>query len=108
MGADRYGNTYYRERGAPQGVRAKRWVIYKGRPEASEVPPEWHAWLHYTSDEPMPEESEFHKAWVRPHEANQTFTENAYLPPGHALQGGKRAAATGDYEAWKPEESRGV
>ena len=33
-----------------------------------------------------------------------TGTENAYLPPGHTLEGGKRAKATGDYEAWRPEQ----
>ena len=30
-------------------------------------------------------------------------TPLAYVPPGHERRGGKRAPATGDYEAWKPE-----
>lgn len=102
VGADPQGNRYYRERNAPKGVREKRWVIYRGRPEASRVPPEWHAWLHYTASEPLPEESDLHQAWVKPHQPNLTFTENAYRPPGHFLKGGKRDKATGDYEAWKP------
>lgn len=103
VGQDKFGNRYYRERRAPEGVRAKRWVIYNGRPEASMVPPEWHGWLHYTQDEPLPEESEFHHTWTKPHQTNQTFSDKAYLPPGHVLMGGKRAKATGDYEAWRPE-----
>jgi NADH:ubiquinone oxidoreductase subunit len=58
VGTDSYGNRYYRERGAKplrrgggRFSREKRWVIYNGEPEASKVPPEWHAWLHHTIDE---------------------------------------------------------
>jgi NADH:ubiquinone oxidoreductase subunit len=32
-----------------------------------------------------------------------TGTELAYRPPGHALAGNHRDKATGDYEAWTPE-----
>ncbi|MEC8792576.1 MAG: NADH:ubiquinone oxidoreductase subunit NDUFA12, partial [Pseudomonadota bacterium] len=32
-----------------------------------------------------------------------TGTRYAYRPPGHASQGGQRAKATGDYQAWTPE-----
>jgi NADH:ubiquinone oxidoreductase subunit len=103
VGTDANGNNYYREKAKPpQGVREKRWVMYKGLPEASKVPPEWHGWLHYTNDEPLPEDSDLHQAWVKPHKQNLTFTDQAYRPPGHFLKGGKRAKATGDYEAWKP------
>ena len=40
---------------------------------------------------------------VKEHRPNMTGTEAAYLPPGHTLAGGQRAATTSDYEAWKPE-----
>ncbi len=99
VGADCFGNTYYRERGKVEGRREKRWVMYKGRPEASLIPPEWHGWLHYTHDEPLPEESEFHKAWVKPHQPNLTFTAEAYAP---RAPGAPRARSGGDYEAWSP------
>ena len=46
VGEDNQGNIYYREKDGD-----KRWVIYKGEVEASRIPPEWHAWLHYTIDE---------------------------------------------------------
>ena len=36
-------------------IALRRWVTYAGAPEASDVPPEWHAWLHYTTDAPLPE-----------------------------------------------------
>jgi NADH:ubiquinone oxidoreductase subunit len=104
VGHDDFGNRYYRARRAPKGVREKRWVIYAGEPEASKVPPEWHIWLHHTANAPISDASPLHRPWQKPYQPNMTGTSEAYLPPGHALEGGKRAAATGDYEAWQPEE----
>jgi NADH:ubiquinone oxidoreductase subunit len=100
VGTDGEGNRYYIERKAVPGRRRRRWVIFKGRVEASRIPPEWHAWLHYTVDQPLkaPED----KPWVKPHQANPTGSPNAYLPAGHDRRGGVRQAATGDYEAWQP------
>ncbi len=106
VGSDKYGNTYYIERSVPKGVRKRRWVVYKGRPEASEVPPEWHGWLHFTADQPLPDDSEFHQVWQKPHQPNLTFTDQAYFPPGHVMEGGKRDKATGDYQAWQPKAKR--
>jgi NADH:ubiquinone oxidoreductase subunit len=102
VGTDRYGNTYYKER-SPRGKRERRWVIYAGDPEASRVPPEWHGWLHHTRAEPLPPDSPYHKPWVKEHRENATGTLQAYRPPGHLLEGGRRAKATGDYEAWTPD-----
>ncbi|MFY9287158.1 MAG: NADH:ubiquinone oxidoreductase subunit NDUFA12 [Alphaproteobacteria bacterium] len=104
VGRDITGNRYYHERHTPKGMRQRRWVIYAGEPEASKVPPEWHIWLHQTADAPLSESSSFHKPWQKPHQPNMTGTSESYLPPGHTLEGGKRAKATGDYEAWTPEE----
>lgn len=104
VGMDADGNRYYREKKSPRHGREKRWVVYNGRPEASRVPPEWHGWLHHTMSEPLPDESDFHQAWNRPHHANLTFTDKAYLPPGHFLAGGKRARVGGDYQAWRPQD----
>lgn len=102
VGNDAFGNRYYQERRRPAGRRRRRWVIYKGVVEASRVPPEWHAWLHYTIDEAPLGGGVPHKAWQKPHEANPTGSEKAYLPPGHLLVGGRRDRATGDYEPWTP------
>ena len=49
VGADVFGNRYSREKGVAEGRWRRRWVLYKGRPEASKVPPDWHAWLHRTT-----------------------------------------------------------
>lgn len=100
VGTDQGGNRYYVERGAAKGRRARRWVVYAGEVEASRVPPEWHAWLHYTADQPLSAEGA--RAWQKPHQVNKTGTGEAYLPPGHDLRGGRRERAAGDYEAWRP------
>lgn len=100
VGQDPAGNRYYQERRPAKGRRTRRWVVYEGGVEASKVPPEWHAWLHYTSDEPLT--GTLRPTWLRPHEANQTGTARAYLPPGHDRRGGRRERAAGDYEAWRP------
>lgn len=100
VGTDSFGNRYYRERSAAKGSRAKRWVRFKGRVESSKVPAEWHAWLHYTSAEPLSLDQS--KGWHQEHLPNLTGTELAYLPPGHDAKGGKRERAAGDYQAWQP------
>ena len=102
VGHDSAGNTYYEQRRAPKNGRAKRWVIYKDRAEASMVPPEWHGWLHYTFNAPLANDSVYHKPWQQPHQPNLTATDQAYRPPGAQAAGGQRAKATGDYQAWTP------
>jgi NADH:ubiquinone oxidoreductase subunit len=101
VGRDRFGTTYYEERRKRAGQRQRRWVMYARAVDASEVPPEWHAWLHYTLDAPLPEGKLY--PWQQEHQPNLTGTPAAYRPPGHDLEGGRRARATGDYEAWTPE-----
>ncbi|MBL6958868.1 MAG: NADH:ubiquinone oxidoreductase subunit NDUFA12 [Rhodospirillales bacterium] len=103
VGTDEFGNRYYRSKGKRLQGRERRWVIYRGRAEASTVPPEWHVWLHHTTDRPLTEEAAQAKAWQKAHAPNMTGTDDAYRPSGHDYKGGKRAQATGDYEAWTPD-----
>lgn len=99
VGTDGVGNVYYTEK--PRGaLRPRRWVVYKGAPEASSVPAEWHSWLHYTTDEPLPMQGR--RAWQKPHVPNVTGTAASYRPAGHDYNGGQRARSTGDYESWTP------
>lgn len=101
VGTDSQGNVYYEERRGRERKRRRRWVLYRHGPvEASRVPPEWHAWLHYTTDAPLSEAGR--PAWIKPHEPNHTGTPLAYRPAGHDYAGGVRPRATGDYESWTP------
>lgn len=110
VGSDAYGNRYFRERSGrkrgsgilPASMRhERRWVLYDGEAEASKVPPEWHAWLHHTIEQ-APTGARPQRPWQKPHVPNMTGTAEAYRPPGHDFEGGRRAKATGDYEPWKP------
>lgn len=98
VGSDESGNRYYREKAGD-----RRWVIYHGDIEASQIPPEWHAWLHHTVDIPPSEQAPQVNPWEKPHEPNRTGTPEAYRPPGSLVGAGHRAHATGDYEPWRPD-----
>ena len=104
VGTDSFGNRYYRAKGGARRTDGKerRWVYYEGEPDGSKVPPEWHAWLHHTAAEPPIDGGRPKAAWQKPHVPNLTGTPQAYRPPGHVAMGGQRAAATGDYEPWRP------
>jgi len=103
VGTDEFGNRYYKAKRDLLHGKQRRWVLYKGEVEASRVPPEWHSWLHHTSEEPLTEQSTRAPAWQKEHVANLTGTSQAYRPAGHAYKGSSRASATGDYQAWQPE-----
>ena len=108
VGTDFAGNKYYRAKkrvpaGQPFAGSERRWVIYSGANDASNVPAEWHGWLH-GSLEGVPE-SHLPPAriWEADYTPTATGTVTAYRPQGALERGGKRAAATGDYEAWSPD-----
>jgi NADH:ubiquinone oxidoreductase subunit len=110
VGTDPFGNRYYRDksrralkRGGGRESRDRRWVIYLGEAEASRVPPEWHAWLHYTVDDLPMDGGKPKYPWQKEHVPNLSGTPEAYRPPGSLFRGGHRQPASGDYEPWKPE-----
>jgi len=98
VGEDADGNRFYR---SADGVR--RWVIYGGEAEASNVSPDWHGWLHRTYEDPPKDGSLPRKAWEKDHVPNLTGTDGAYRPPGSVLTPQARPQVGGDYEAWQPE-----
>ena len=100
VGRDAVGNIYYEDNRAAGSGLPRRWVAFAGASEASVVPPEWHGWLHHTTDAPLPAPD---RPWIKPHMANMTGTPLGYRPPGHDYMGGQRAPATGDYQAWTPD-----
>lgn len=101
VGEDEFGNRYYEHKKVSSSGRKKRWVIYKGYPEASKVPAEWHGWLHYTTSQvPKVHKKYF---WEKPHVMNLTGTSRAYYP----LQLNKNnqfheAIKKRAYEPWTP------
>tara|TARA_B100001094_G_C18154305_1_gene785508 strand:+ start:552 stop:908 length:357 start_codon:yes stop_codon:yes gene_type:complete len=101
VGEDYLGNTYYKSSKKRSGNREERWVIYAGEKDASNVPAEWHSWLHHTTDEPIAVAT---ASWKKRHHSNPTGTDRAYLPPGHDERGRVRKPATGDYQPWIPDD----
>jgi NADH:ubiquinone oxidoreductase subunit len=100
VGSDGLGNLYYASK---KGDR--RFVIYKGANDPSRVPPEWYSWLHHqidgVPDEALPPPPKF----LRDPEPNRTGTAQAYRPSGALELGAQRPAASGDYEAWTPDQA---
>jgi NADH:ubiquinone oxidoreductase subunit len=103
VGSDSLGNTYYVDRRTKGTRKERRWVVFAGgESDASRVPPEWHGWLHHQVKDLPSGDSPYRQRWQKEHVPNLTGTVGAYRPPGHTLEGGKRAPATGDYEPWTP------
>ena len=100
-GRDEAGNIYFRHRDNPK----RRWVIYDGSNDSSRVPPGWNAWLRGTIDEVPAKSLPPRRTWEKAPEANLTGTASAYRPSGSMNGLDVRAAATGDYEAWKPDQA---
>ncbi len=103
VGTDAQGNKYYRSKKKGPDGRERRWVIYDGANDASRVPAEWHGWLHHSYDELPESRLPPPKVWEADFTANRTGTVAAYRPQGALERGGRRARATGDYEAWAPD-----
>jgi len=101
VGTDSRGNQFYEARTATPGKRSRRWVVYAGQPDASCIGPDWHAWLHFLTDAPLPDTG--YRPWQLPHQPNMTGTPESYRPAGHDYEGGKRARTSADYESWTPD-----
>ena len=100
VGSDAQGNRYYQDKRLVAGQRRKRWVIYNGVAEASRVPPEWHGWLHHTTDTVPPRDGGDRRPWQKEHVPNLTGTDRAYRPAGHSPNPAERPKPP--YEAWRP------
>ena len=98
VGTDQFGNRYYQNKDG-----ARRWVIYNGTVEASRVPPDWHGWMHHTFAEPPTKAPLKAPHFEAPYQPNLTGTNGAWRPEGSLQKSGHRPAATGDYQAWKPD-----
>lgn len=101
VGEDAAGNLYFQGRKDP----SRRWVIYKGSNDSSNVSPDWNAWLRgmipNLPDKSLPPRF----AYEREPKRNMTGSDEAWRPSGSIAQGGQRAPATGDYSAWTPDQA---
>ncbi|HHI82832.1 MAG TPA: NADH:ubiquinone oxidoreductase subunit NDUFA12 [Rhizobiales bacterium] len=98
VGEDEHGNKYYHTRDDK-----KRWVVYDGYADGSDVPPGWSGWLQYRSDASPADETYTARVWEKPHRPNMTGTPDAWRPPASLLSPQPKSAAKPAYEAWKPE-----
>jgi NADH:ubiquinone oxidoreductase subunit len=104
VGQDALGNKYYRAPSAlPDSIPERRWVIYSGYSEASQVPPGWHGWMHHRVDTPPSQDSYSPREWEAPHQENLTGSARAYRPPGSIVAGSGKPATGRDYQPWIPE-----
>ena len=75
VGRDQFGNKYY------TNSKGKRWVVYKNIIESSQIPPKWHLWIHFlTNNIPTDNLNKF--KWQKEYEENLTGTSRAYKPEG--------------------------
>ncbi|KAL9225069.1 hypothetical protein vseg_001036 [Gypsophila vaccaria] len=105
VGVDQFGNKYFENLDLQYGRH--RWVEYasKNRYNASQVPPEWHGWLHYITDRTGDE-----LLSLRPSRYGVDHKENfsgegdeyIYHSKGHALNPGQRDWTR--YETWQPKK----
>lgn len=98
IATDCIGNKYYQSKKTDYLGRKTRYVIYKNTVEPSSVPPIFHSWLHYLSDEISNDTKITDFAWQKDHHANLTGTKLAYNP----LKNNKRASVSSDYQPFQP------
>ena len=96
VGEDILGNSYLES-------ESRRWVIYLGSNDVSRVPPDWYAWLTRQIDDVPDEALPVAPKFLKPATPNLTGTAAAYRPSGALERGGRRAAASGDYQSWVPD-----
>ena len=72
VGNDSIGNKYY------ESKEGKRWIIYSDEIDASKIPNEWYSWIHFTNNRIENTHDLEKYDWQKPHQSNQTGTDNAY------------------------------
>ena len=89
VGKDIFGNKYY------QNNSGKRWIIYKDEVDASKIPNEWFSWMHFMTNKIENIHDLKKHDWQKPHQHNQTGTDNAYHPNKKNVEINKK------YKSWK-------
>ena len=93
VGKDNYGNSYYESRWVSKNGKQRRWVDYKSKTtDPSNVPAEWHGWLHST-DEITP-----NKLTI-----NKFFWQTSHMANGIIKFDQKNKRDFKDYSSWNPK-----
>ena len=82
VGVDKYGNRYYENNYYFHG--RNRWVEFADHVyldyDGSQIPPEWHGWMHYNTDIPPTVKPPVQYKWMIDHQENKTSTPQQYVP----------------------------
>ncbi|WVO17775.1 hypothetical protein L204_105473 [Cryptococcus depauperatus] len=83
VGTDQFGNKYFEQLDPAEEIPGRhRWVDYSQDDfNASQVPPEWHSWIHHIRKEPPQEDIIMKQStppWKAPFVENLTGTRGAY------------------------------
>jgi len=82
VGEDKYGNRYFQNNYYFYG--RNRWVEYNSKVyfdyDGSQIPAEWHNWMHYISDIPPTIQPPITRPWMIDHTENLSGTNKAYVP----------------------------
>ena len=89
VGKDSFGNKYY------ESKSGKRWVIYNGEVEASNIPDQWYSWIHFINNRIENFSNVKKYKWQKDHLPNQTGTSKSYHPNKKNNEIGKK------YKSWK-------
>lgn len=63
--------------------------------DGSQIPAEWHRWMHYMTDNPPTVEKLVQYKWLDGHRENMTGTRQAYMPYD---------TVPPKIESWKPKK----
>uniref|UniRef100_A0A0N4ZWG0 NADH dehydrogenase [ubiquinone] 1 alpha subcomplex subunit 12 n=1 Tax=Parastrongyloides trichosuri TaxID=131310 RepID=A0A0N4ZWG0_PARTI len=83
VGEDKFGNKYYEDN--TFFMPRNRYVVFPDRVwldyDASQIPPEWHRWLHHIGNETPEKEPLQRQKWVLDHAENLSIIEKEkYIP----------------------------
>ena len=100
IGSDNFGNLYYQAKTDYNALgKLKRFVFFKGKKEATKVPPTFNAWLkHIIYD--FPKNTQPH-SWQQDYQCNLTGTKHAYFPSFQQ----KSLLLKAQYNAWTPSNN---
>ena len=97
VGTDNFGNMYFISK-YKFFAKNKRWVLYKGKLEASKIPDHWLMWLRHIIEFPQQKNELNVCSWQKLRAPNLTGTAYAFNPKDKSEDVRKKSAS--NYVAW--------